>query len=150
MKQFSRVGVFPPQATVCKERHMSDSQTATPLHIDETNALIASNKIEGTSVYAHDGQHLGEIYNFMVNKRTGQAEYAVLSFGGFLGFGENFYPLPWKALTYDTERNGYVIGLSKEKLDTAPRYPANQEPEYTEAYRNRIYDYYGYPMGPII
>jgi len=55
---------------------------------DETNELIASNKVEGTEVYNRQGDHLGEVYNFMVNKRSGQVEYAVLSFGGFLGMGE--------------------------------------------------------------
>ena len=69
---------------------------------DETDRLIASNKVEGTAVYNRQGERLGSIYNFMVDKRSGQVEYAVMSFGGFLGIGENYYPLPWKALTYDT------------------------------------------------
>ena len=71
---------------------------------DETDRLIASNKVEGTAVYNRQGERLGSIYNFMVDKRSGQVEYAVLSFGGFLGIGEDYYPLPWKALTYDTAR----------------------------------------------
>jgi PRC-barrel domain len=89
-----------------------------------------------------------KIYNFMVNKRTGQAEYDILSLGGFLGFGENYYPLPWKAQTFDHERNGYVVYLSKERLDSAPRYLANQEPEINEAYKNQVCAYDGYPLGP--
>ena len=68
---------------------------------DETDRLIASNKVEGTAVYNRQGDSLGSIYNFMVDKRSGQVEYAVMSFGGFFGIGENYYPLPWKALTYD-------------------------------------------------
>jgi PRC-barrel domain len=39
---------------------------------DETTALIASNKVEGTAVYNRAGEHLGKVYNFMVNKRSGQ------------------------------------------------------------------------------
>ena len=41
------------------------------LPIDETSRLIASNKVEGTAVYARDGARLGSIYNFMVDKRSG-------------------------------------------------------------------------------
>src|SRR4051794_35504660 len=51
---------------------------------DETDELIASNKVEGTAVYDHQGERLGTVYNFMVNKVTGQVAYAVMSFGGFL------------------------------------------------------------------
>ena len=53
----------------------------------ETGRLIASDKVEGTAVYNRQGEHLGSVHNFMVDKRTGQVEYAVLSFGGFLGIG---------------------------------------------------------------
>ena len=116
---------------------------------DETNTLIASNKVEGTEVYNRQGEHLGEVYNFMVNKRSGQVEYAVLSFGGFLGIGESYHPLPWKALTYDPSQGGYVVDLDKSKLEGAPRYLAGEEPVYDRAYGRSLYDYYGLPLGPI-
>ena len=38
-------------------------------------------------MYDRQGEHLGEVYNFMVDKFTGQVAYAVMSFGGFLGIG---------------------------------------------------------------
>src|ERR1700730_6953203 len=90
--------------------------------IDETKRLIASNKVEGTPVYKRDGEQLGNVYNFMVDKYTGQVAYAVMSFGGFLGLGESYHPLPWKMLTYDTRLEGYVIDLDRECLKNAPRY----------------------------
>ena len=51
-----------------------------------------------------------------VDKYTGQVAYAVMSFGGFLGLGESYDPLPWKVLTYDTRLEGYVIDLDRERL----------------------------------
>ncbi|HEY0325677.1 MAG TPA: PRC-barrel domain-containing protein, partial [Allosphingosinicella sp.] len=45
--------------------------------INETDRLIASNKVEGTAVYGLDGDRLGSIYNFMVDKHSGKVEYAV-------------------------------------------------------------------------
>jgi PRC-barrel domain len=112
---------------------------------DETTALIASNKVEGTAVYNRAGEHLGKVYNFMVNKRAGQVEYAVMSFGGFLGIGDSYHPLPWKALTYDTRMGGYMVDLDKQKLEGAPSYKAGQEPTYDRAYGQRVNDYYGLP-----
>ena len=116
---------------------------------DETSELIASNKVEGTKVYNRQGEHLGEVYNFMVNKRSGQVEYAVMSFGGFLGMGESYHPLPWKVLTYDTRQGGYVVDLDKRKLEGAPSYRAGEEPTYDRAYGERVYGYYGVPFGGI-
>lgn len=47
--------------------------------VDETNQLIASNKVEGTAVYNRDGDRLGSVYNFMVDKHSGKVEYVVMS-----------------------------------------------------------------------
>ena len=115
----------------------------TDVEKNETASLIASNKIEGTAVYSPDGDKLGSIYNFMVDKRTGQVEYAVLQFGGVLGLGSDYYPLPWEVLDYDEDQGGYVVELSKEQLKDAPHYAANEEPEFTPAYRGEIYGAYG-------
>ena len=76
---------------------------------DKTDELIASNKVEGTAVYNHQGERIGTLHHFMVGKRSGQVAYAVMSFGGLFGLGEKHYPLPWNELTYDTNRGGYVI-----------------------------------------
>ena len=65
---------------------------AESLNTTETSQLIASNKVEGTAVFDRDGERLGSITNFMVDKRSGKAEYAVMQFGGFLGDLYRFDP----------------------------------------------------------
>lgn len=113
------------------------------IETDETNRLIASNKVEGTAVYNREGDKLGAVHNFMVDKRTGKAEYAVMSFGGFLGMGGEYHPLPWDQLTYDTAQGGYVVDLDKAKLEDAPRYRENDEPTFDRDYGREVYSYYG-------
>jgi hypothetical protein len=110
---------------------------------EETLDLIASNKVEGTAVYSPDGGKLGTIYNFMVDKRSGQVEYAVLQFGGLLGIGSDYFPIPWPALDYDEDRTGYVIDIDKEFLEDAPRYSPNEEPKYTRTYGDEVNSVYG-------
>jgi sporulation protein YlmC with PRC-barrel domain len=111
---------------------------------DETDRLISSNKVEGTAVYNRQGERLGSIYNFMVDKRSGQVEYAVLSFGGFLGIGDSYYPLPWKSLKYDTGQGGYVVDLDKDRLQGAPSYSRGEAPDWSNpGYGRQIDDYYG-------
>lgn len=110
---------------------------------DETTNLIASNKVEGTAVYDRQGEKLGKIENFMVGKRNGRVEYAVLSFGGLLGMGENHYPLPWSALDYDTGRGGYLVNVDKDTLKNGPSYERGREPEFNREYGQRAHSHYG-------
>lgn len=123
---------------------MTDNQVT----VDETDRLIASNKVEGTTVYNRDGEKLGSIYNFMVDKRSGEAEYAVLQFGGILGLGSDYYPLPWDVLAYEVDQGGYVVDLDRSLLEKAPRYASGNEPTFDRDYGREVYGYYGrdYPM----
>ena len=110
---------------------------------DETVSLISASKVTGTEVYNTQGDHLGEINDVMLDKRSGKIGYAVMSFGGFLGIGERYHPLPWATLKYDTRQGGYVVGLTKEQLEGAPTYAANETPAWGDrAFETRIHDYY--------
>ncbi len=120
--------------------------------IDETARLISSDKVEGTAVYNRQEQKLGSVHNFMVDKVTGQVAYAIMSFGGFLGIGEKYHPLPWRVLTYDERLGGYVIDLDRGQLEAAPTYEPSYDPNWADrSYGNRIDDYYGVPSywGPM-
>ena len=113
------------------------------LPIEETSRLIASNKVEGTPVYSRDRQRLGSIYNFMVDKVSGQVEYAVLRYGGFLGMGQRYYPLPWRVLTYHRDAGGYVIDMLARDFEDAPSFDRDSEPEFDREYGRRVHSWYG-------
>jgi len=113
--------------------------------IDETERLIASDKVEGTAVYDRQGNHLGSVHTLMLDKVSGKVAYAVMSFGGFLGIGERYHPLPWGKLTYDTSRGGYVVDLMREQLQGAPSYGRDETPWGDPAYGRGVHDYYGMP-----
>jgi len=108
-----------------------------------SNPVISSDKVEGTAVYSPDGDKLGSIDDLVIDKRSGLVRYAALEFGGFLGIGTDRYPVPWALLKYDTSKDGYVIPLAAEQLDKAPRYAESQQPDYSDDYGRRVYDYYG-------
>jgi hypothetical protein len=111
--------------------------------IDETTSLISSTKVNGTNVYNTDGDRLGEIHDVMIDKRSGRIAYAVMSFGGFLGIGERYHPLPWSTMKYDTRQRGYVVGLTIDQLKGAPSFAAAESPAWGDrAYEKNIHDYY--------
>jgi sporulation protein YlmC with PRC-barrel domain len=65
---------------------------------DTHGRLIAASQVNGTNVYNFGGEKLGSIYDVILDKQTGQVEFAIMSFGGFLGIGERYHPLPWRVL----------------------------------------------------
>jgi hypothetical protein len=116
-----------------------------PLAVHETEQLIASDKVEGTAVYDPEGTRLGAVHTVMIDKFNGQVAYAVLSFGGFLGIGSQYHPLPWKRLTYERSLGGYIVDLTRAQLERAPHYAADAEPWTDPAYGRSVYDYYDVP-----
>jgi hypothetical protein len=117
---------------------------------DETSSLIAASKVEGTSVYNRRGESLGSIYDVMIGKRSGKVGYAIMSFGGFLGMGERYHPLPWEVLDYDEQQGGYVVDLDKQRLQDAPSYGVDETPDWSNRdYGRRIDEYYGVGRGVI-
>jgi hypothetical protein len=112
------------------------------LQTDENIRLISSTKVEGTPVVGRNGERLGQIQSFMVDKYTGRVAYAVLSFGGTFGFGESLLPLPWSLLDYDVAKDGYVLGLTPEQLKDAPRFKASEQPEFDASYRRDLHRFH--------
>ena len=110
---------------------------------DETTSLISAGKVQGTDVYNTGGEKLGDIYDVMLDKRSGRIAYAIMSFGGILGIGKQYHPLPWQTLKYDTRQEGYVVGLTKETLEGGPAFVTDERPACgNRTYEQGIHDYY--------
>ena len=118
------------------------STQTTATASDETTSLIGSDKVEGTAVYGADGQKIGKIERVMLDKVSGKVAYAVLSFGGFMGMGEEYYPVPWSTLKYDTSLGGYRVNLTKDKLEKAPKYSSSTGWNWSRENDRRVYEYY--------
>jgi len=113
----------------------------------EIGRLIGSDKVEGTSVYGADRNKIGSIERVMIDKISGKVSYAVLGFGGFLGVGNDHYPLPWQSLKYDPELGGYVTGITDKALQRAPKYRDQSEWNWGDAAALRgVNAYYGVPI----
>jgi len=108
----------------------------------ETSSLIGSDKVEGTAVYGTDQNKIGTVQRVMIDKLSGKVAYAVISFGGFLGVGEDYYPVPWSTLKYDTNLGGYVTGVTADSLKGAPSYSRSSDWEWSRENDRRVYQYY--------
>jgi hypothetical protein len=108
-------------------------------------SLIASDRVEGTAVFRSAGKRIGTIKRLMLDKRRGTVAYAVMSFGGFLGIGNDYYPLPWALLTYDEELGGYKVDVSDQQLKGAPKFVRDHWDFGDRAQEAALFDYYGTP-----
>ena len=97
--------------------------------VRETTTLIAADKVQGTDVFNNGGDRLGSVHDLMIDKQTGQVAYAILSFGGFLGVGSCYHPLPWSLLRYNTNLGSYVVEIDERaSFEGAPSYPVGNGP----------------------
>jgi hypothetical protein len=112
--------------------------------VRETARLIASDKVEGTPVRRSNGDTIGTIERVMIDKRSGRAAYAVMSFGGFLGIGENYRALPWSLLRYNEQLDAYELNLTDEQLRGAPESEAGfyDTGRVDRGWERRFHDYY--------
>ena len=94
----------------------SRADTRRRLPREETDTLICSAKVEGTSVFDPDGKKLGRVETVMLNKTSGRIEYAVVRLPGGLVSGETYRPVAWSALRYDTAAGGYQIDADRQSL----------------------------------
>ncbi|HKU54212.1 MAG TPA: PRC-barrel domain-containing protein, partial [Rhizomicrobium sp.] len=99
---------------ILKEERMTTSS-------GHTTAILAS-KVKGTAVYNGNGDKIGTVEDIVLDKQSNQILFAALGFGGVLGIGEKYYPVPWSLLDYDEKMGGYIVPLSKDRLKSAPAY----------------------------
>ncbi|MBW8708294.1 MAG: PRC-barrel domain-containing protein [Alphaproteobacteria bacterium] len=108
-------------------------------------ALIASDRVEGTPVFRIGGKRIGTIKRLMLDKKRGTVAYAVMTFGGFLGIGDDYYPLPWAMLTYKEDLGGYQVDVTDEQLHGAPKFVRDNWDFGDRVREAELLVYYGYP-----
>ena len=106
-------------------------------------SAIRAKKVIGTSVKDATGATIGRVEDIVLDKLSNNIMFAIVGFGGFLGMGEKFHPLPWSTLDYDETEGGYLVNLTKQQLEAAPAYTMDEltHGDGTQ-FRERVYDYY--------
>ena len=107
---------------------------------------IRAKTVIGTSVRDASGEKIGTIEDIVLDKLSNNIVFAIVGFGGFLGMGEKYHPIPWSALKYDERQGSYVVPFSREMLEAAPADSIDAlVAGNAVAYRDRAYDYYHTP-----
>jgi sporulation protein YlmC with PRC-barrel domain len=108
-----------------------------------TGPVLASSTLNGENVRNASGEDLGEIKDLMIDTASGTIQYAVLSFGGWLGMGDKLFAVPWNAMRLDTANHCLVLDVSKDRLKDAPGFDKDNWPDFADTtFTNRISNYY--------
>jgi hypothetical protein len=82
----------------------------------------------------------------MIEKISGKVVYAVMSFGGFLGLGQEEHTVPWNKLDYDTSLGGYRTDITEQQLRGAPSFYRDRDYGWSDREQEReLHDYWRAP-----
>jgi sporulation protein YlmC with PRC-barrel domain len=126
------------------ETKMSDMKSGGPEAGGPGPGLMGATTLVGDDVCNPHGEDVGEIKEIMLDMRSGEVAYAVLSFGGFLSMGEKLFAVPWRALQLDTENKRFVLNVDQDRLKNAPGFHKSNWPDMADqSWAREIHTYYG-------
>lgn len=97
-----------------------------------STVVKANQEVIGVDVQNKTGDNLGEITEIMLDKLTGRAAYIVLESGTFLGMGGKLLALPWNAISYDQNKDCFILDIDKERLKSAEGFDKDHWPDMAD------------------
>ena len=127
------------------DEYRDTDSVSTDHHVDgRSPMLLSTSTLMDNEVYNLKEENLGDIKEFMLDMKSGQVSYAVLSFGGFLGVGNKLFAVPWDALKLDTANKRFILNVEKSDLENAPGFDQDKWPNMADpVWSEGIHAYYG-------
>jgi sporulation protein YlmC with PRC-barrel domain len=116
-------------------------------HINEPLRYLTASSFMSDKVYNMKDEQLGDIKDVMIDLHTGNIEYVVIEFGGFLGIGEKFFAVPFKLLRVDSVKEVVILDQEKEVLENAPGFDKDHWPKTNSHEFENASRYWGGFMG---
>lgn len=120
--------------------HIQHADFSTPTRRVMSAASLASDSVRNSA-----GEPLGCVADLLIDLPSGRVAYAVLSFGGFLGFDNKLFPIPWEALTLDEDQKCFILDSDKGILAKAPGFDKDHWPDMADSsWSTDVHNFYGY------
>lgn len=100
--------------------------------------LQAADKAVGTSVHNNQGDKIGTIKDFIVDKDRNAVSYVILS------SGLKYYPIPWSA--FKTGDKTYTLDITKDGLRDAPTISSDDPKLLTSDVTQKVQSFYSSRM----
>ena len=141
LSEFNYIGQQHPTEHTHTRETAHDVHTSTLTH----PRVMPVSMFIGSRVINPIGEDLGNIEDIVIDMESRHIAYAVLSFGGFLGFGNKLFAIPWEALKLSSKEDEFILHVNRETLENAPGFDKDHWPEMADRqWGAGIYNYYGY------
>jgi sporulation protein YlmC with PRC-barrel domain len=119
---------------------------ASTMTVNESK-IVSASTLAGYRVRSHENEDLGAVEEILIHPTTGRIAYAVLCFGGALGFGDRLFAIPWTLLALNAPDHTLILSWDRERLQGAPAFHQDEWPDFgDEMWEREIRDYYGSGM----
>ena len=78
--------------------------------------------IVGTTITTPAGETIGKIDDLLFDREDGSVTAAIVSVGGFLGFGAKQIAVKWQDLQEEYDGSEIVLALTREEAEAAPEF----------------------------
>lgn len=114
------------------------------IHMDRLVRVTKATNLIGKQVTNLEGKNLGEIKDLVINWRSGgYVEYAVLSFGGFLGLGDKYFAVPCEAMVLSGDKEQFILNVKEDHLKKAPGFDKDKWPDMSRPeWAAGVYEFY--------
>jgi len=142
-------GTTSPKDSAAAGQSMEKDQQKKPMQQEKVGAagqhgrqqtIRSAAEIEGAAVQNTKGEKLGKVSKLLIDLKSGQVGYAIVSSGGVLGMGEKKYIVPFKALK-PGESGTLLLDVPAGKLKEAPQ--GNIEQALNRKQGAEIHRFYG-------
>lgn len=108
-----------------------------------TSKVVSASTLAGYRVRSYENEDLGAIEEILIDAKTGRVAYAVLCFGGSLGFGDKLFAIPWDLLRLNARERTLILACGRCQLEGAPAFQHDDWPDFdNETWDREIRDHY--------
>ncbi len=98
---------------------------------------IRVSQLIGMDIVNSRGQDVGEVHDVVLDGETGRLRYLAVTYGGFLGFGDKLFAVPYEAFRYqvdpdDGDEYVFVLDVTKQQMEGAQGFDQDNWPNFAD------------------
>lgn len=89
-----------------------------------------SSELMGTAVHSRTGDKIGDVADFVVNRRNGAIDSVIINTGAILGVGGKEVRVPYHSLTWNAAKSRLDTSMTKASVDAMPAFERNDNNDF--------------------
>jgi len=105
---------------------------------DKTSGrTIRASQLTGLNIVNSSGESVGEVNDVVLDGQTGRVRYLAVTYGGFLGFGDKLFAVPYEAFRYqvdpdDADDHVFVLDVTQQQMEGAQGFDQDNWPDFAD------------------